>query len=171
MNTFTSVVEHQCRQMLHAAKMLDERGYIVHVWAVNPSDPEHPLPFGMTTRAVHDAARDWTKRYRRKTVRIDVWSKAQGRDYEDLQRTGKVFNYPFAFTCCVPRTRRLRIIVASLELMSATTKGRGGQVTGTGMLLRTELSDRFEFRGEDAGAFRAVLSILHMPDHREALLQ
>lgn len=169
-DTFTETVEHQCRQMLHAAKRLDERGYILHVWGVNYEDATGKLPFGTTTVLMKTLEAQWRAKHRRRCVIVHVWpGNMTPSEREDMHRTGRVFDHPFTFKANVPRTRRLRIIVAALELMSALKTKRYGPTTGVGMLLRTELSDRFEFAGQGRGALTAVLRVLEMPDHRELL--
>lgn len=171
-NTFTETVEYQCRQMLHAAKRLDERGYIMHVWGVNRDDPTAAPPYGTTTALMQALTKEWCAKHRRRCVIVHVWPNSMPPlEWDDLWRTGRVFDHPFRFVTNVPRTRRLRIIVAALELMSATTQGRGNPTMGTGMLLRTELSDRFEFAGEGRGALTAVIRVLEMPDHWALLTQ
>lgn len=168
MTNFTTVVEAQCRHMMHMAQRLDERGYIVFVHKLNDWGDTDAFLYAYFDGGLKLFFRAWRKRERRAVVTVDVFP--DPKDRKAISVDSKPFDHPFSFKVDVPRRLSCRGLVASLELMAATTKGRGGKVTGTGMLLRTELSDRFEFKGNDRGALTAVLHVLEMPHHRDILI-
>lgn len=168
--SFTTVVEHQTKQMLAAAKMLDDRGYIVQIWQANKLDPEGKAPFGFTTGLMRELVKCWKQKHRRAPVVVDVHSSRMTTDdREKLFENGRVFDYPFHFMVSIQRTTRLRHIVVALQLLSRVECQ--GRVSGNGVLLCRMKSNTFTFHGEGREQFQMVMRVLHYEHHREAMIK
>lgn len=165
--TFAEVIDLQCAHMARAAKRLDDKGYIVFVYNLNRFGESDAFPHRYFNGAMWEVFHQWRKANRRAVVSVRVVPSAK--HVELIQKDGKPFDHPFTFVANIPRARRCREIVAALELMATTQKGRSGPAKGVGMLRQTQLSDRFEFIGEDRAAFETLLRVLEMPHHKALL--
>lgn len=167
--SFSDTIETQCAHLRAIGKRIDERGYCVILHGVNREGENPKLPYGPMMYVTDRFVKKWAKASRRKIAVVNVWV-----HHKDKGRVDGGMN-PFdcnpVFECSVPRSRHLRPMVAVLEMSSTTQKGRRGTTTGVGFLQGTELSDRFEFRGDGRVALESLLRILDMPCHREMLLR
>lgn len=167
MTTFAELIDLQCAHMTRAAKRLDDKGYIVFVYNLNRYGENDAFPHRYFNGAMWEVFNQWCKANRRQVISVRVVPAPK--HVELIQKDGKPFDHPFTFIANIPRAKRCREIVAALELMATTQKGRHGAANGVGILRRTELSDRFEFVGEDRAAFETLLRVLEMPHHRALL--
>lgn len=167
--TFTETIEAQCAHLRALGKRIDERGYCVILHGVNREGENPKLPHGLFAFSANRLVRQWAKAGRRKIAVVNVW--IQPRDKSKVDKGANPFDCDLFFECTVPRSRHLRPLVAVLEMSSTTQKGRSGATTGVGFLRGTELSDRFEFKGEGKQALESLLRVLEMSCHREMLLR
>lgn len=167
--TFNETIETQCAHLRAVGKRIDERGYCVILHGVNREGENPKLPHGMMSFTVNRMVRQWAKAGRRKVAVVNVHVYPQ--DKQKVDKGTSPFDCRLTFECTVPRSRHLRPLVAVLEMASTTQRGRSGSTTGVGFLRSTELSDRFEFRGDGREALESVLRVLEMPCHREMLLR
>lgn len=165
--TFSETIETQCAHLRAIGKRIDERGYCVILHGANREGENPKLPHGMIAFAASRMVHQWAKSHRRKIAVVNVW--VTGKDKLAVDKGANPFDGGVFFTCNVPRSRHLRPLVAVLEMSSTTQKGRSGATTGVGFLRRTELHDRFEFKGEGREALESMLRVLEMPCHREML--
>ena len=169
MMTLTETIETQCAHLRAIAKRVDERGYCVILHGVNREGENPKLPHGLLAFSSNRIVEQWAKAHRRKIAVVNVW--LQHRDKAKVDNGANPFDCEFIFECTVPRSRHLRPLVAVLEMSSTTQKGRSGSTTGVGFLRGTELSDRFEFKGENKQALESLLRVLEMSCHRQMLLR
>lgn len=167
--TLTEVIETQCAHLRAIGKRIDERGYCVILHGVNREGENPKLPHGMVSFTANRMVRQWAKAGRRKVAVVNVW--VSPHDKGRVNGGMNPFDCKLSFECTIPRSRHLRPLVAVLEMSSTAQSGRSGATTGVGFLHRTELSDRFEFKGEGREALEGVLRVLEMSCHREMLLR
>lgn len=167
--TLTETIETQCAYLRALAKRVDERGYCVILHGVNREGENPKLPHGLIAFSAHRMVRQWAKEGRRKIAVVQVW--LQPKDKIKVDKGENPFTCDIVFDCSIPRSRHLRPLVAVLEMSSTTQKGRYGSTTGVGFLRGTELSDRFEFKGEGREALESLLRVLEMSCHRDMLLR
>lgn len=167
---FEQAVQRQCAHMIRLAQRIDERGYGVMVHGLNKSQSSSLWPYSYYVGGTNRFYDAWRTEFKRKTVLVHVWPKVNG-DQLLTEIDGKWQEREFRFYLNVGRAVKLRPIIAALELMAETRKGRFGATRGGGILSCTQLSDRFEFTGSGRAALTTVLRVLEMPHHREILTE
>lgn len=168
--TLSETIEVQCACLRAIAKRIDERGYCVILHGVNREGENPKLPHGLIAFSANRMVRQWAKAGRRKIAVVNVHITPQDK-MQKVDEGANPFNCNLLFECTLPRSRHLRPLIAVMEMSSTMQNGRSGATTGVGFLHRTELSDRFEFKGEGREALEGLLRVLEMPCHREMLLR
>jgi hypothetical protein len=161
-NSLLSYTQHQNELMARMAKQAETHGFCIVHHAANPHTTNDRL-FNFFAGGFGIMFDAWCRIHGRKYIRINVWS------HENL---GPPAIRSWAFE--IPRTRRLRGIVAALDLFCDNYKGVSNYELRTltknaSRPLSLHHSDRFEYQGKDATSLKLVLEVLRVPDHRQIL--
>ena len=163
-NSLVHYTRRQNELMLRMAKQAETYGFCIVHHAVNPHTKNDKLFnfFAGGFGAMFDA---WCRTHGRKYIRINVWS------YEDKNGTPTTIrNWSFE----IPRTRRLRGIVAALDLFCDKYKGSINYelhplIKNSSRPWCIQRSDRFEYHGKDSTSLKLVIEVLRVPDHQRIL--
>lgn len=179
--TFTGALQLQCDIILKIARRLDEKGYAVVAYKMNPDASHERHPYTYLLGALARFATDWgevvSKHRSRVTARrpifVNVWPQewvgTARQDLEVVRRTGRVFDHPFTFRCMIPVRVRYREIHAALAVMTHKANAFGGQQV-TDRLNSRKRSDTIEYMGSTRDQLEILLRVLEMPQHQKILL-